>query len=98
MSDTAQATGLAGADQVMAAEPGPDQVAASRDLLEALRGRLTPEERAVADRRGAGQGWAEIAAALGGTADGRRMQLKRALDRVAPELGLDDDGQEFADA
>jgi RNA polymerase sigma-70 factor (ECF subfamily) len=84
------------AECAAAVEPGPEQVAAGRDLLEALRARLTPEERAVADRRGAGQGWAEIAVALGGTADGRRMQFKRALDRVAPQLGLDD--EESADA
>ena len=34
-------------------------------------------------------------AELGGTADGRRMQFKRALDRLGPDLGLaaeDDDG------
>jgi DNA-directed RNA polymerase specialized sigma24 family protein len=95
--DAGQAGGLAGADLVTAAEPGPERVAAGRDLLEALRGRLTPEERAVADRRAAGQGWAEIAAALGGTANGRRIQLKRALDRVTPDLGLQDDGQESDD-
>jgi hypothetical protein len=70
---------------------------AGRDLLEALRSRLTDEERTVADLRGAGQGWAEVAAALGGTADGRRMQLKRALDRVAPELGLEDDREGTTD-
>ena len=75
------------------------QIAAGRDLLEALRGRLTPEERELADRRGAGQEWAEIAAALGGTAAGRRVQLKRALDRVGPELGLaPDEEEEIADA
>ena len=94
--DARQAAGLEAAAGQAAAGPGPDQVAAGRDLLDALRGRLTPDERAVADRRGAGEGWAEIAAALGGTADGRRMQLKRALDRVAPELGLEDDGEEAA--
>jgi RNA polymerase sigma-70 factor (ECF subfamily) len=79
--------------------PGPERVAAGRDLLEALRGRLTAEERAVADRRGVGQSWEEIAVALGGTADGRRMQLRRALDRVTRELGLEaDDEEESADA
>jgi DNA-directed RNA polymerase specialized sigma24 family protein len=74
--------------------PTPSRVVAGRDLLEALRARLEPEERELADRRGAGQGWAEIAAALGGTTTGRRMQLKRAIDRIAPELGLEDDDAE----
>ena len=96
--DTRQTTDLEGAAGQAVAEPGPDRVAAGRDLLEALRSCLSPEERAVADRRGAGEGWPEIASALGGTADGRRMQLKRAIDRVAPELGLDDDGEDAADA
>jgi RNA polymerase sigma-70 factor (ECF subfamily) len=96
--DVGQAAGLDTAeDRAVAGEPGPEQVAAGRDLLEALRSRLTPEERALADRRAAGQGWAEIAAELGGTADGRRMQLKRALDRVGPELGLVGDEQDGAD-
>jgi DNA-directed RNA polymerase specialized sigma24 family protein len=96
--DARRATGLNDAAELAAAEPGPDRVAAGRELLRALRARLTPEECEVADRRGAGQEWAEIAAAMGGTADGRRKQLKRALDRVAPELGLEDDGAEAADA
>jgi RNA polymerase sigma-70 factor (ECF subfamily) len=96
--DARQVTGMDGAGEAADAGPGPEQVAAGRDLLEALRGRLTPEERELADRRGAGQGWAEIAAALGGTVDGRRMQLKRAIDRVAPELGLEDAGEGDADA
>jgi RNA polymerase sigma-70 factor (ECF subfamily) len=77
--------------------PGPERVAAGRDLLEALRGRLTPEERDIADRRGAGQAWTEVADALGGTPNGRRMQLKRAIDRVAPELGLEGEGEDAAD-
>jgi RNA polymerase sigma-70 factor (ECF subfamily) len=89
--DAHQAAGLEGAAEVPAGGPGPERVAAGRDLLTALRARLTAEERAVADRRGAGQNWAEIAAGLGGTADGRRMQLKRAVDRVAAELGLGDE-------
>jgi RNA polymerase sigma-70 factor (ECF subfamily) len=79
-------------------DPGPDRVAAGRELLGALQARLTPEEREIAERRGTGQEWAEIAAAMGGTPDGRRKQLKRAIDRVAPELGLEDDGGEVGDA
>ncbi len=87
------------AERAADAGPTPDRVAAARDLLAVLRARLTPEERELADRRGAGEGWAEIAAALGGTATGRRMQLKRAIDRLAPQLGLEDDeDEEAADA
>jgi RNA polymerase sigma-70 factor (ECF subfamily) len=78
-------------EQVADGGPAPDQIAAARDLLAAVRASLSPEERELADRRGAGQSWTEIAAAMGGTATGRRMQLKRAIDRLAPRLGLTDD-------
>jgi RNA polymerase sigma-70 factor (ECF subfamily) len=79
--------------------PAPDQIAAARDLLAAVRAGLSPEERELADRRGGGQSWAKIVTAMGGTATARRMQLKRAIDRLAPRLGLtDDDDAERADA
>ncbi len=71
-------------------QPTPYRRAEGQNLLEEVRRRLTDEERAVADRRGEGRGWAEIAAELGGTAEGRRKQLGRALDRVSQELGLDE--------
>ena len=91
--DARRQEGLDGpAEHVAAAEASPSRQLEGRDLLQALRARLTEEEQAVAELRGQGKGWAEIAAALGGTADGRRMQMKRALDRVAPELGLDTEG------
>jgi RNA polymerase sigma-70 factor (ECF subfamily) len=90
--------GLADAAEQAATDPGPDRVVAGRELLAALQARLKPEERELVERRGAGQEWVEIAAAMGGTPDGRRKQLKRAIDRVAPELGLADDGREVADA
>lgn len=72
-------------EAVAAAGPGPGSVVACRDLLEKVRQRLTSEER-----RAGGEGWAEIAAALGGTPRARRMQLSRAFDRVAQELGVDE--------
>jgi RNA polymerase sigma-70 factor (ECF subfamily) len=92
--DARKVIGLDGAAGQAGSGPSPSRLVAGRDLLEALRGRLTPEERELADRGGAGQGWAEIAAARRGTATARRMQLKRAIDRVAPELGLDDGEEE----
>jgi RNA polymerase sigma-70 factor (ECF subfamily) len=69
--------------------PTASRIVASRELLELVRQRLDDDERRVADHRAAGHGWAEIAALLGGTPDGRRVQLSRALDRVGPALGLE---------
>jgi RNA polymerase sigma-70 factor (ECF subfamily) len=87
------------AERVADGGPAPDQIATARDLLATLRAGLSVEERELADRRGAGEGWAEIATAMGGTATGRRMQLKRAIDRLAPRLGLaDGEDLEPADA
>lgn len=77
--------------ELAAATPSPSRQIEGRELLAAVRERLTEEERMLADLRGQGRGWAEIAAEMGGTPDARRKQLARALDRVAPELGLDDD-------
>jgi RNA polymerase sigma factor (sigma-70 family) len=68
----------------------PSRIVAGRELLERFRAGLSAEERQLADLRAHGQEWAEIAAQLGGTAQARRKQLARALDRVAEELGIDE--------
>jgi RNA polymerase sigma-70 factor (ECF subfamily) len=72
-------------------EATPSRVVAGREMLEQIRKRLNDEERRVAELRAVGHSWGEIAEQMGGTADGRRMQLTRALDRVSIELGLEDD-------
>jgi RNA polymerase sigma factor (sigma-70 family) len=69
-----------------AAVPSPSRLVAGRELLEEFRRRLSEEERQLADLRGQGCGWAEIAARLGGTADACRKQLARAVDRVEHQL------------
>jgi RNA polymerase sigma-70 factor (ECF subfamily) len=66
------------------------RIAAGRELLERVRNMLSDEQWWVADLRCQGHDWAEIARRLGGTADGRRMQLSRALERVGRLLGLSD--------
>jgi RNA polymerase sigma-70 factor (ECF subfamily) len=68
----------------------PSSQVAGRELLEEFRRRLDAEERQLAERRADGRAWADIAEELGGTAEGRRKQLARALDRVAQQLGLDE--------
>lgn len=69
--------------------PGPSQLASDHDLIDAVRRRLDDEERQIADLRGEGWEWSEIALRLGGSAQARRMQLSRAVNRVAKALKLD---------
>ena len=71
--------------------PGPSEIVAGAELLQAFRDRLTPEERIIVDRRSEGRAWSEIAAELGGSANARRKQFARAAARAARELGLDEE-------
>jgi hypothetical protein len=83
-------------DLAPASVASPSKIAEQRDLLEQVRRRLSDEERQVADLRALGREWVEVARQLGGTADGRRMQHVRALDRVSRELGLAEEGGDDA--
>jgi RNA polymerase sigma-70 factor (ECF subfamily) len=83
--------GDAALDGVAAGGPSPSEAVAAREMLEQVRRRLSDEERRLAELRSEGREWAEIAAELGGTPQGRRKQLERALARVGEELGLADD-------
>jgi RNA polymerase sigma-70 factor (ECF subfamily) len=67
-------------------QPSPSRMVAGRELLEELRRRLSEEERALVDLRAQGWEWPEIAARLGGTAQARRKQFARAIDRVEEQL------------
>jgi RNA polymerase sigma-70 factor (ECF subfamily) len=68
----------------------PDRRVAAKELLEQFRDRLSEQERQVAERRALGQSWKQIAEDMGGTPDGRRKQLSRAVNRIAQEMGLDE--------
>jgi RNA polymerase sigma-70 factor (ECF subfamily) len=72
--------------------PGPEESVAGAELLRRFRDALSAEEKQLVDLRGEGLAWADVAARLGGTAQARRMQLARAVDRVARELGLESAG------
>ncbi len=69
--------------------PGPSEVASDHDLIDAVRCRLGEEEREIVDLRAEGWEWSEIAGRLGGSPQARRMQLTRAVHRVAKALKLD---------
>jgi RNA polymerase sigma-70 factor (ECF subfamily) len=75
-------------------ESSPSELVAGEELLREFRRRLSEEEQRLADLRGGGHAWADIAAQMGGTPDGRRVQLDRAVSRVSRELGLEEDNGE----
>jgi RNA polymerase sigma-70 factor (ECF subfamily) len=66
----------------------PSQLVAGRELLQKFRERLSEDERRVADLRSQGFDWAAVAREIGGTPEGRRKQLARAIERVDGELGF----------
>ena len=68
--------------------PGPGSAAEGRDLVEAVRGRMSDEERLIADQWASGNAWDEIGAKIGARPDALRIRLGRAFDRVRRELGL----------
>jgi RNA polymerase sigma-70 factor (ECF subfamily) len=74
---------------VPTAEPTPSRIASGRELLQKFREHLSDDERQIADLRARGTDWIGVAAQLGGTAEGRRKQLARAVVRIEQELGLD---------
>jgi RNA polymerase sigma-70 factor (ECF subfamily) len=76
-------------DRLQGREPEPTHVIECQDLLEQVRRLLDDEERYLADQRGQGKEWPEIAAALGARPDALRKKLTRALDRVTARLGLE---------
>jgi RNA polymerase sigma factor (sigma-70 family) len=70
-------------------QPSPSETFSRRELLERMRASLTDEEREIADLRGQGLAWEQVAERLGGNGNTRRMQLTRGIERVGRELGLD---------
>jgi RNA polymerase sigma-70 factor (ECF subfamily) len=77
-------------DEPVCPAGSPSERLVSRDLLDAFRARLSPDERRLADLRSQGRVWAEVAGELGESPEALRKQLARAFDRVARELGLED--------
>ncbi len=78
-------------DRLIDAGAQPDAFVCDRELLENVRQRMSSEILLLAEDRAAGCDWTEIARKHGGTAEARRKQLARALDRIAAEMGIDDD-------
>ena len=66
----------------------PSAIVSGKELLSVMEGKLSPEERQVAEMRRQGLSWAAVAERLGGTSQSRRMQMDRAADRIAEQIGI----------
>lgn len=78
-------------DQVADRQESPSQQVALKELLHKLRESLTEQERQLAEQRAAGREWSDIAAETGETPEALRKRLARAINRVAPQFGLDEE-------
>jgi hypothetical protein len=81
-------------DRMIDRASDPGEQASAKELLEKIRSRLNDDERNLAEQRGLGRGWRELADELGGTDVALRKKLTRALDRDMAEQGLDDQADE----
>lgn len=77
--------------RVAGGDPTPSRQVEGRELIEQVRVRLSDEERMLADLRAQEMTWEEIAGRVGGTAQARRVQFSRAMDRIAHDLNIDEE-------
>ncbi len=77
-------------EQVADPQPSASEMLSRQELLERMREALSADERQIADLRSEGLGWERIAAELGGSAQARRMQLSRGIERASRQLGLEE--------
>jgi RNA polymerase sigma factor (sigma-70 family) len=68
----------------------PSNAAAAKELLQQALDLLDETERQFAIKWATGASWEEIAADVGKSPDALRMQVRRSLDRVAKQLGIDE--------
>jgi RNA polymerase sigma-70 factor (ECF subfamily) len=67
----------------------PSRTAADQELAEAILGRLSREDRYLAEQRAQGRDWADLAAELGHGPEALRKRLARSLERLARDLDLE---------
>jgi RNA polymerase sigma-70 factor (ECF subfamily) len=68
----------------------PVEQLATSELVQRFRERLSEEEWRIVNERADGRAWPEIAAEMGGTSEGLRKRLARAVERVERQLRLDE--------
>jgi RNA polymerase sigma factor (sigma-70 family) len=67
----------------------PSEHMLGREFVDRAFGLMDPQVREMAVCRAGGMEWSEIASQFGGTADARRKQFQRAIDRIAETLEID---------
>jgi len=77
-------------EQIVDTASSPGEIVLQRELIERIRAELSDDERQIADLRVEGLGWDKVAERLGGSAQARRMQLARGIERAAQHLGLEE--------
>jgi DNA-directed RNA polymerase specialized sigma24 family protein len=68
--------------------PTPSEAIVMKELMAMARHRMSDEEWQLGELHKQGLEWGQIAERMGGTAEGRRKQLERAVKRVGTELNL----------
>lgn len=69
-------------DDVADRDDDPRQRAQLTELIATVSSGLSPEVQQIVELRRKGLSWAEVAEQMGGTAQGRRMQLGRAIEKA----------------
>jgi RNA polymerase sigma-70 factor (ECF subfamily) len=86
----ANASGTHSLENVVDAAVPPCKVVAGHDLIDEVYRRLSAEERILAQARVQGTAWALLAAERGRKPDALRKRMKRALNRVFQQMGLEE--------
>ena len=71
-------------------EPDPTAAVVNADLVQRAFGLMDEESQKIAQMRADAATWAEVATIMGGTAESRRKQYARVVDRVAEVLRVDE--------
>jgi RNA polymerase sigma-70 factor (ECF subfamily) len=86
----ASASGADSLENVVDAGVSPCKVVAGHDLIDEVYRRLSVEERILTQERVQGTTWTLLAAERGRKPDALRKRMKRALNRVFHQMGLEE--------
>ena len=81
--------GIKGVEPI-APDPGPATQLAWKEMIEAVRARLTDNERSISELRTTGLSWNDVADRLGEKPDAVRNRLNREVKRIIQDLGLEE--------